>query len=146
MYICSYYEVQVKKLVYLHDFRLITKHLLLQLIKKRQAQEFINTYMRGKSVGFHGWNSSPGPEKWSPTNFRPCASEIGLERLLKADKTSSEIEGHKSLYFGCWKFFFNMKQNELFVSLPGDCLRLISTKVLESLNSLIRCIISRRSP
>lgn len=59
--------------------------------------------MRGKSVGFHGWNSSPGPEKWSSTNFRPCASEIGLERLLKADKTSSEIEGHRSLDFGCRK-------------------------------------------
>lgn len=103
MYICLYYEVQMTTFVYLHDFRLIKKHLLLQLIKKRQAQDFINTYMRGKSVGFHGWNSSPGPEKWSPTNFRPCAAEIGLERLLKADKTSSEIEGHRSLDFGCRK-------------------------------------------
>lgn len=70
--------------------------------------------MRGKSVGFHGWNSSPGPEKWSPTNFRPCASEIGLERLLKADKTSSEIEGHKSLIIWLLKIFLQHETKRAF--------------------------------
>lgn len=60
-------------------------------------------YMCGKLVGFYGWNLFLGLEKWLFINFWFCVLEIGLERLLKVDKIFFEIEGYRSLDFGCRK-------------------------------------------